>query len=287
MFAWGARPAIAQPLPRLHVLTLGQHADRSVVAPHEPFHVTIRLTISEVRSSFDDLILGDCTNCAIVGDERIPRALRHGTEYVERLTLEANAPGEAQLSPAYIDAVDPASGRALRYSTDPVSVRVSGPSPLDTTARAAVAIFRAGVTIVGVAAAILVLLTLFVLRGRRHSPHAAEPIATPVAPPPPRATLIERLGRATEGFRRARSAAALVEVRGMLFEAAGVASGSTLVDALRALGERDRPLRFALLAAERATFGPAGERETASDELLAALEAYCRVASANEPAWTP
>lgn len=280
VFAGGARAARAQSLPHLQIETLGQHADVGTVAPHVPFHITIRLTVKEKRTRFDELILGDCNNCAIVGDERIPRVLRSGSEYIERLTLEAIAPGEARLSPAYIDAVDPRSGKALRYSTDPVSVHVSGPAPLDTAERAIRSFFRILLIAFGFGAALFVLIALFVLRGKRRP--TPPPQVAPIAPPPPveTASLVQRLVRSGEAFARTRSETPLADLRALLFEAAGVARGATLVDALRGLTDVDRPLRVALLAAERTMFGPAAERESAGDDLLAAVEAYCRAATA-------
>jgi hypothetical protein len=283
----------AQTLPRLHVLTLGQHADRASVAVHEQFHVTIRLTVREKRTRFDDLILGDCANCSIVGDERIPRAVAGGTEYLERLTIEATAPGEAVISPAYIDAIDPDNGKRLRYSTNPVRVRVTNapgdqPAPIDATFQAAGRILR---TVVIVGVVLVVLAIALVLAVRRANRLAARAPVVPASPPDPRpAPAIDpraAVAFAADALRRSRSERDLIAVRARAFEAAGVAPGATLVDALTALGNGDRDLRAGLLAAERAIFGPASERDGAIDDLLAALEAYSRGTAANEAAWKP
>jgi hypothetical protein len=92
----------------------------------------------------------------------------------------------------------------------------------------------------------------------------------------------ERLVHAAEAYRSARSDAALAQVRAALFGLTGVSGGATLVDALGALGEPNGPLRAALLAAERAAFGPAAERPRAGDEMLAAIQAYAGGHAANK-----
>jgi hypothetical protein len=94
------------------------------------------------------------------------------------------------------------------------------------------------------------------------------------------------LDAAAAAYRAARSEATLFEVRYLLLESAGVPRGATLVDALRTLGERDRALRAALLAAERAAFGRADDRLAAGNEMLAAIEAYRGRPASNEPTWT-
>ena len=72
----------------------------------------------------------------------------------------------------------------------------------------------------------------------------------------------------------------------ILFRLAGASAGATLFDALRVLGERNHSLRAALLAAERAAFGPAPERGAGGDEMLAEIQAYGQGRPANEDAWT-
>jgi hypothetical protein len=129
-----------------------------------------------------------------------------------------------------------------------------------------------------------VLVVMFVRRRRRPVGPDPAPVATPPTVAVPGAPSA-RLRAAADALAGTRSDAALADVRGVLFEVAGVARGATLVDALRTLGERDPALRGALLAAERAMFGPAAERDAAVAGLLAAVDAYAGPA-AGRGAWT-
>ncbi|GAC1586498.1 MAG: hypothetical protein NVS3B28_10280 [Candidatus Velthaea sp.] len=277
--------ATAAAYPRLNITALAQHPDRASVAPHEPFHVTIRVHVSERVGEFiDELVIGDLENCTITGDERVRTPVANGTDFTERLTLEARAPGSASISPAHIDAIDPASGKALRYSSNAVSVRVTGAAPVDRTFRAFVAALRWVLVIGGILAAFFVVVALFASRRKRSDGTVVLAVLPQAAPPD---SIDQRLAQAAERFRLRREPASLAALRTVLLERAGVPRGATLVDALRALGPNHRALRAALLAAERALFGPAGEREAAANDLLAALEAYSGAAVTNATAWTP
>ncbi len=287
--------AWAQSFPQLHIVALAQRADRSTVEPGGTFHVTIHVKITQHRDRLDELILGSFTNCEIISNETVRTASPDGTDFVERLTLQALAPGEAVITPAYIDAIDPAVGKAMRFSSNAVRVHVSGPSPLtgalssagDIARRLAIAV----AIVASIFAAIFVIGVLFVRRKRRPAklaPVAAVPVSVPAPPTAaPAQNPSERLARAARLYRAERSAAALAEARAALFELAGVAAGATLIDALAALGGRDTHLRAALVAAEAAAFGPAAERIAAGDTMLAAIQAYAERRPANEGAWTP
>jgi hypothetical protein len=134
---WSALPVQAQGYPQMHVVALAQHADRAVVDPGGTFHVTIHVKITQRRDRLDELILGSFENCEIISNETVRTSLPDGTDFIERLTLQALRPGEATISPAYIDALDPAQGRPMRFSSNALHVRVSGASPVETTLRSA------------------------------------------------------------------------------------------------------------------------------------------------------
>jgi hypothetical protein len=80
------------------------------------------------------------------------------------------------------------------------------------------------------------------------------------------------VAEALREFHRAPEAPALLRLRAALFAAAGAPAGATLHDALRA-GPEER-LRAALIAAERAAFGPQNARAAAAAELVRATEAW-------------
>jgi hypothetical protein len=266
--------ADAQSYPRLHIVALAQRSDRAAVEPNGAFHVTIHVKIRERRDRLDELILGSFEDCEIISNETVRTALPDGTDFVERLTVQALAPGVARISPAYIDAVDPARGQPMRYSSNALRIEVTGAGPIATTLGSLGDVFRrlflAAFIVACLFAAVFVLGVLFVRRGRRRvkrrAPAIAAPAvvacATPAAPADGHA-----LAQAAAAYRSDRSEQSLAQVRAALFGLAGAAPGATLIDALGALGERDAHLRAALLDAERAAFGPAAERGAAGDAI--------------------
>ncbi len=259
-------PAPAAPYPRLHIVAMGMHADRRRVAPHDRFTVTIDVVVSQKRDRLDELVLGNFDDCTIVGDERRHTTLPSGdTQFLEVLTLEAGSPGTATISAAHVDAIDPKVGHPLRYSTDPVSVRVTAAPPIDSTygsVTSAIGRYLRWILVVGGAIAFAFCGLGFVMRRRRMRPEAPPVIAQAPAvplPAPPNA-----LALAFNAFSLARDE---------LFAEAGVPAGATLSDALARAGMR-RSLRIALVEAEAAAFGPSAARVKAGDALVEALEAY-------------
>ena len=277
----------AQAYPQMHVSALSQRSDRSSVAPNGTFHVTIHVRITQRRDRLDELILGSFTNCEIISNETVRNAVPGGTDFVERLTVQALAPGQADISPAYIDALDPALGRPMRFSSNAIAVRVTTGDPvaglLDVIADKARRLLLAAVIVAGIFAAGFLVFALFARRRRRQLVRV-EPSApiTVVAPPVPMVSRDDRFARALETYRIDRDQAALLQLRAVLFGLAGTVAGATLVDALRTLGDRDADLRAALIAAEAAGFGPASERTEAGETLLRAGEAYRRRSTAAE-----
>jgi hypothetical protein len=267
---------VAAPYPRLHIVAMGMHADRRRVAPHDRFTVTIDVVVSQKRDQLDELVLGNFDDCTIVGDERRHSSLPNGdTQFLEVLTLEAGAPGVATISPAHVDAIDPKVGHPLRYSTDPVSVRVTAAAPIDstyTTVSTLLASYARWILVAGGAIAFALIGLTFAIRRRRRAPLDAAPVlahapAEPLPAPP------NALALAFNAFAQARDERTLLALRAQLFAEAGVPAGATLSDALARVGMR-HSLRIALVEAEAAAFGPADARIKAGDALAAAVEAY-------------
>jgi hypothetical protein len=264
----------AQELPRLHITALGLHADQSIVAPGQSFHVTVHVHVLERRDRLDELVLPALTNAVDLGDERRRVATPAGTDFYETLTVAAEVVGNASFSPAYIDAIDPATGRAMRYSSQPLSVRVAAGTSIAAADPAALARLLRN-WLLAIAAIALVLLIAFVALVRRQPRRRGMPPPRPQPPPPPpRAAPGDPLRAALEAFRRRRDDATLDAVRNQLFTLAGAGPGATLADALQAVGSRDPVLVRAMAVAERARFGPAGERASAVQDLLEILDAY-------------
>jgi hypothetical protein len=271
-----AGTASAQDLPRLHITALGMHADRATVAPGDTYHVTIHVHVAERRDRLDELQLPTLTNATDLGDERRRVAAPGGgTDFYEIMTVSSPDPGSATFTPAYIDAIDPATGRGMRYSSQPLSVTVTGgataPGAIDRVTREVRGLVRDLVAVVLAVVAFAVLVAI--VRRRRRRPPAAAPPPAPVraaaAPPPP----ADALRAAVDAFRASGDDASLDALRGVLFTLAGARPGATLTDALQTLGGADPPLARAMAIAERVRFGPQSQRATAARDLFAALDA--------------
>ncbi|HEX3549630.1 MAG TPA: hypothetical protein VHT53_04605 [Candidatus Elarobacter sp.] len=271
-----ASPANA--LRALHVDALGMHADRTQLHVGQVFHLAIHVHVRETVSALDELVIPDVGTMQLEGDERHVSASPAGTDVVETLTLEPTQPGSFTFAPAYLDAVDARTGKPSRFSSNPVHVVVVGPGPLTGVSGALEAARSAIITALLVFGALGLLVTVAIVaarRSRRRLP-APVPIEPAMATPPPAAARTPRdaVRDALRVYRVAPSTAALMTLRGRLFEAAGVSAGATLRDARVATA--DPGLRAALDAAEQTAFGPAYTRDAAANALIDATEAWLR-----------
>jgi hypothetical protein len=269
--------ALAQTLPVLHITQLGMHADKRVVKPGESFHGTIHVHIREKRDRLDELVLPALTNAVDLGDERRRTPAPDGTDFYETLTIAAQTVGTASFTPAYIDAIDPATGRGMRYSSAPLVVRVAEGTTIDDADPHALAglLRNAALVTIGIFVLLALGVVLLVRRARRHRGKMPPP-----PPPEPRtvrvvsSTIADPLREALGTYRARGTDESLDALRNVMFVRAGAAPGATFADALRALGSRDPALGRALAVAERARFGPVHERAAAARDLLTMLDAY-------------
>lgn len=272
--------AHAQNVPVLRITALGLHADQRVVRPGQSFHVTVHVHIREKRARLDELVLPALTNAVDLGDERRRVPAADGTDFYETLTVAAQTIGTATFTPAYIDAIDPGTGRGMRYSSQPLSVRVVlGSTVADANSGALAALLRkAALTVAAIAVVLAVAIAGLVRLARRPKPVVN---AAPAAPPPRKAgPVADPLREALRVYRARGDDDALDALRSVLFTRAGAGPGATFADALRALGSRDPELGRVLAVAERARFGPVHERAPAARDLLTLMDAYL---TAREP----
>jgi len=264
------RATFSQALPHLHITALGLHADQRVVRPGQSFHVTVHVHVREKRDRLDELVLPALTNAVDLGDERKRVPATDGTDFYETLTVEAPTVGTASFTPAYVDAIDPATGRGMRYSSQPLTVRVvSGPAVADAAPAALTSLLRRVVLTVVAGIVLLAVASIALVRLRRPRPRPATVDSAP-PPPPPR----DALRAAFTAYRARGDDGSLDALRAVLFTRAGAAPGATFADALGALGSADPQLTRVLAVAERARFGPVHERPPAARDLLALLVAY-------------
>jgi hypothetical protein len=262
-------------LPLLHITALGLHADKRIVRPGEAFHVTVHVHVREKRDRLDELVLPALTNAVDLGDERTRVPAKDGTDFYETLTVAAGTVGTASFTPAYIDAIDPATGRGMRYSSQPLAVSVaSGTTIEDADSGALSRLLRTAVlTIVAVAVVLTAGIVAF-LRLRRRSRSAPRPSPLPPLPARKARPPGDPVREALAVYRARGDDDSLDALRNVLFTRAGAAAGATFADALRALGTRDPQLARVMAVAERARFGPVHERAPAARDLLVALDAY-------------
>jgi hypothetical protein len=237
----------------------------------------VHVHVAERRERLDELQLPSFTNATDLGDERrrVPNAAG-GTDFYEIMTVSSPDPGTASFTAAYIDAIDPATGRGMRYSSNPLTVRVTPPAgatpepgAIDSVTQSLERAFRAVLVYGGIAVVALVLLIAVLRRRPRRPPPAAAPPTVRVvhsALPP-----ADALRAAVAEFRTRDDDASLDVVRNLLFTRAGAAPGATLTDALQALGSRDPGLAHAMAIAERVRFGPRAHRTAATRDLFDAL----------------
>jgi hypothetical protein len=267
-------PASAQGLRRLHVEALSMRADRTHLQVHQIFHLAIHSHVREHVKALDEVVVPDVGTMQLEGDERRVTQGPNGTDVVETLTLEPVAGGTYTFKGAYLDAIDARTGKPSRFSSNPVTVVVEGPSLLQPDAVVSVlrSLLGAVLSVLGLVAAVFVVLALARTRRRHERPVVSAP--EPVADAPPPRTPRDAVAEALRAYRSSPANGSLTVLRAALFDAAGTGAGATLRDALAATS--DRALQAALKAAERATFGPAHLRDRSSQELIDATEGWLR-----------
>lgn len=269
----------AQALRPLHVTALSMRADRMRIDVGAVFHLAIHAHVREHVAALDELVIPDVGTMQLLGDERSVTHAGGETDVVETLTLEPVKSGAYTFRPAYLDAIDARTGRPSRFSSNAVRVVVVAPVASAAERYGALARLGGEVLLALLACVAVVLAAIGALRLRRARARARADVA-PAAPPPaaaapaPARAPRDEVAEALRAYRLSPAEPALRRLRASLFTAAGTNGGSTLGDALAAT--TDRELRIALIAAERAAFGPPADRDEASRELAGATEAWLR-----------
>jgi hypothetical protein len=269
-----ASPVAAEQLARLHVTNLALGADRTHVKIGERFSIYVRVHVTEKVDRIDNLVLPNLLDFNNLGDEHTRQITPKGTDWTERVILEAPQAGTFTIPPAFFDAVNARNGKPSRFSSNTLTIVVGQPSPLDDPGALGRRILGIALAIIGILAAVFVLLVLFVLRMRR-APRAA--------PPQSQAPTIVRVIDPSEALRaslgdaqRARTRASILALRGELFAREGVPRGATTRDALERIPPGSHGVRLAVTHLERAAFGPDDRLDTAIDEALGAVESLLR-----------
>jgi hypothetical protein len=280
VIALAVAPASAQTLPDLTITALSIRSDRTLAQEGQAFHLFIHVHAKQKSANLSSLVLPDVVNLTILGDEKRTSPMNDGTDYVETLTVAGISPGEATVSPAYIDGIDPSrDSKPFRFSSNRLTLRIFAATNTDYQPLVGAAV-KAGrialATVIGLIA--LGLVSFMLVRSRALAAKRrtyvtlprARPVTEPVTPPVDRMATVRSATLKLASTRTRPDAAAL---RAALFALAGARRDETLASLLQRIPEDKRALRAALRAAERATFVDESRLQGAIDELLDAVRA--------------
>lgn len=250
----------AQTLVNLHVRAFQLSLDKPSVTVGEPFHLILHGHVDEGIDALDNVVLPNLAGLEDLGDERRCTRAKTGTDCVETLTLDANAPGDRDIGPATLSAIDATTGKPRNFDSNIVSVHVTGqpkvpaetpePNPLTDLAWWAAR---------SIAFLLLVAIALWALIwGLARRPHAVAP--PPSAPPPPPAAAPvdgweTRMRELVAALEREPTRARAVAVRAALRERVGARDAETLADLVARNAANGHGATLAALSAvERAAF---------------------------------
>jgi hypothetical protein len=275
-----AYAALAQTLPQLTISALSLRSERTSAPEGVAFHLTIHVHARQHGADFSSLILPDVVNLRILGDEKhtTPHS-GDGTDYIEVLTVAGTVPGEATVSPAYVDAIDPSrGGKPFRFSSNALHIKITSasPSPAPSWEKTAAALGRtAAVAALGIVA--LVVLAFVAVRStravRRRQTYVTLPRARPVTVRPSPATIDRsaEVRNAASVLSSERSRERAAALRAALFAYAGARHDETLDSLLERIPEDQHGLRASLRTAERATFVDEARLQAAIEDVLDAV----------------
>lgn len=266
-------------MPQLTITALSITSERTSAPEGQAFHLTIHVHAKQKSADLASLILPDVTNLTILGDEKHSSPASSGTDYIEVLTVAGIAPGEATVSPAYIDARDPSRGdRPFRFSSNKLQLQITASTSASAvpTVDASKSVLRAA-TATALGALALVLLGFVIARAakaQQRRTYVTLPPARPVTPRPPPAPEdpLRTVRAATARLAGDRTRANAAALRTAIFAFAGARTDETLASLLGRIPAERTALRAALRAAERATFVDEPNLQGAIDDLLDAAK---------------
>jgi hypothetical protein len=211
----------------------------------------------------------------LLGDERQTASVSSGTQYRETITVVARSPGTLTIAPATLQAIDARDGKPKQWSSNGLTLSVSGVSApvLRSEASTLLRFARDALWLLLwlVGLGILAIVVVALLRRRERVviiPPPPRPIPPPMPPPPIVRTRRDQLQDALTVLRAERTRAAALAVRDAVWRMLGASGGATLGDVLRRRESGDPTMRDLLVALERAAF-------TYDDDLQAAIEDGC------------
>ncbi|MGH7715061.1 MAG: hypothetical protein ACREML_03585 [Vulcanimicrobiaceae bacterium] len=273
--------ASAQTLPALTITALSITSDRTAAPEGEAFHLRIHVHTKQSGADLASLVLPDVVNLTILGDEKRTASAGNGTDYIETLTVAGVSPGDASVSPAYIDARDPSRGdKPFRFSSNRLRLRITGARNPGFTPLASAAMHAARVVVaIVIVVIVLVAIGFLIVRTRalagRRKTYTTLPRARPVSAPVTVTPVDQRaqIRNAALGLASTRTRSAATLLRTALFALAGARRDETVSALLERVPKEHCALRAALRAAERAVFVDESHLQGAIDDLLDAVRA--------------
>ena len=245
--------------------------DRATVAIGEPFHLSIATHVDEPVTQLDNLTLPDLSGFDSLGDERRCVATAAGSDCIETVSLAATVSGVRTIPGATLDAVDARNGKPSRFTSDSVTITVTGApfvDPLhDMVSGFVFGALRAFLIFLFVAVAVFALIWGFVTRRRKNPVAPAAPAyvaPAPYASPPDPAA---RLRALADELAREPTRANALRLRQALRDRLNARDEETYADLLARRAGEPRDLA-ALGAVERPAFC---EDERVADAVREAL----------------
>lgn len=272
---WGA--ARAETLQRLTVTSFTLAASNAHPHIEVPFDLVVRLNVRENVSAIDNLNLPLLSDLEVVGDERRYEAGSNGTSYVEVVRVVAHHGGRITVAPATLDALDALDGKPKRYSTNGVTLDISGPLAGSEPADASLTSLMFGlvrfvlVTVAIVVAIVAAIVVLVVRASRRRATVTPPPVPASPLQAAPQPTAAEIVRSAAAQLRADPSRAGAQRARETVRTFVGASVHETLADVLRRPSAQGR-LAEVLRALERAAFTYDDDVPRAIDAALQAME---------------
>ncbi len=270
-FAAFAHPASAQTLQRLTITQFTLVSDAPAPALEMPFHLIVTVRVRERITALENVDLPILADLELRGDERHVTADKNGTTYREIIGVVAHHTGDIHIAAATVDAIDARDNHPKRYSSNDLTLHVSGGALVPAAAARTflATLLRVVLWLAGIAAAIFAVIAVWTRRRR-------EPVAQP-APLEVAAAPLERSPRDVlhDGLltlRAERTRATAIAVRSLARRLIGASDRETLADSLRRPGAYDPRMREVLRTLERAAFTYDSDVPGAIDAAITSLE---------------
>ncbi|MGA7747200.1 MAG: hypothetical protein WBG27_08365 [Candidatus Aquilonibacter sp.] len=272
--------ANAQSLQRLTVTQLTLAADTTTPQIEVPFHLIVTAHVRQRIAELDNLDLPILAELELLGSERTTVASRSGgSTYRETITVVAHHSGAITIAPVTLDAVDARDGKAKRYFSNSLTIRVAGPGSAIVAADDAwqgmralgAALLRLLVIVIGIVGVVFLVVALI----RRRPPPPA-PVVTLAPAKPVARNPKDALREALERLRHERTRAGAMRARSIVRRMVGASDTETLADVLQRPLAADPSLRDLLRALERAGFTYDADLNVAVAAAIAQLERMTR-----------